>query len=195
MTCEQARPLLSAYFDRELDVTESVEVEGHVGECDRCSAALQRHEALRSSLTAAALVFAPPIGLEWRVRKALRREARPSGLSVRPPWRWAAVPVAAALAAALSWSVAVHRGGTSPENVVVTELVSGHVRSLMADHLVDVRDLGPAHRKAMVQRQGGFRAPGDRLHGERLSLGRGPRRLHRADDRSRSWSTSGASTS
>jgi anti-sigma factor RsiW len=138
MTCEQALPLLSTYFDRELDVTKSLEVERHVRECDRCSAAVQQHEALRSSLTAAALVFAPPRGLEWRVRKAVRREARPRGLSVRPPWRWASVPVAATLAAALSWSVAVHRGGTSRENVVLAELVSGHVRSLMADHLVDV---------------------------------------------------------
>ena len=138
MTCAQALPLLSAYLDRELDVTQSLEIEGHVRECDRCSAALQQHEALRSSLSAAALVFAPPRDLEWRVRKAVRREARPRGLSVLPPWRWAAVPVAATLAAALSWSVAIHRGGTSGENVVLAELVSGHVRSLMADHLVDV---------------------------------------------------------
>jgi anti-sigma factor RsiW len=138
MTCEQALPLLSTYFDRELDVTKNLEVEGHVRECGRCSAALQRHEALRSSLTAAALVFAPPRGLEGRVRTAVRREARPRGLSVRPPWRWAAAPVAATLAATLVWSVAIHRGGTSRENVVLAELVSGHIRSLMADHLLDV---------------------------------------------------------
>jgi anti-sigma factor RsiW len=57
----------------------------------------------------------------------------------RPPlWQWARIPVAAALAATLSWSVAVHRDGTSPENVLSSELVSGHVRSLMANHLVDV---------------------------------------------------------
>jgi anti-sigma factor RsiW len=138
MTCEQTLLLLSAYFDRELDVTKSLEIEGHVRECDRCAAALQRHEALRSSLRAAALQFAPPSGLEWRVRKAVRREARPWGLSVLSPWRWAGVPLAATVAAALSWSVATHQGGPSGENVVLAELVSGHVRSLMADHLVDV---------------------------------------------------------
>jgi anti-sigma factor RsiW len=57
---------------------------------------------------------------------------------VLAPWRWAAVPLAATLAAALSWSVATHQGGSSGENIVLAELVSGHVRSLMADHLVDV---------------------------------------------------------
>lgn len=138
MTCAQAAPLLSAYFDRELDVTKSLEVESHVRECSDCAAGLQQHDALRSSLSAASLVFAPPRGLEWRVRKAVRQEARPRGLSVLPPWRWAAVPLAAALAAAFSWSVAVNRGGTSGDDLLLAELVSGHVRSLMAEHLVDV---------------------------------------------------------
>jgi anti-sigma factor RsiW len=158
MTCERALPLLSAYFDRELGVAESVEVEGHVQECDRCSAALRRHDALRSSLTSPALVFTPPSGLEWRVRKAMRQEARRVGLSPRPSWRWTRVPLAAALAAALSWNVAVRRGETLPESVVPSELVSAHVRSLMANHLVDVAT-SDQHRQALVQWQGGFRAP------------------------------------
>jgi anti-sigma factor RsiW len=138
MTCEQAQPLLSAYVDRELDITKSLETEDHLRECTRCSAALQQHDALRSALNAASLAFVPPKGLERRVRKALRREAQPSALFTLALWRWAAVPMAATLAAVLTWSVAIHRGGTTGEDVVLSELVSGHVRSLMVDHLVDV---------------------------------------------------------
>jgi anti-sigma factor RsiW len=138
MSCEQARPLLSAYFDRELDVTKSLEIEGHLRECERCTAIVKQHEALHGALSAAALVFAPPADLEWRVRKAVRREAKPRSLSVLRPWRWAALPVAATLAAALSWSVAVNRGRPSADELVLADLVSGHVRSLMVDHLVDV---------------------------------------------------------
>jgi anti-sigma factor RsiW len=138
MSCEQAWPLLSAYFDRELDVTKSLEVEVHLRECERCTAVVKQHEVLHGALSAAALVFAPPRDLEWRLRKAVRREAKPRYLAVLRPWRWAALPVAATLAAALSWSVAVNRGGTSGDAPVLAELVSGHVRSLMVDHLVDV---------------------------------------------------------
>lgn len=138
MTCAHAQLLLSAYVDRELDVAKSRETEDHVRECERCSAALRQHEALRSSLSAASLAFVPPAGLEHRVRRALHREARPRAVFRLAPWRWAAVPLAATLAAALSWSVAVHRGGPSSEDLVLGDLVSGHVRSLMVDHLLDV---------------------------------------------------------
>ena len=137
VTCAQAAPLLSAYFDRELDVAKSLEIAAHLHECDRCSAGVRQHQALRSSMSSGSLVFVPPRDLEWRVHKAVRREARPRDLLVQS-WRWAAVPLAAVLAGALSWSVAMHRGGTAGESGELAELVSGHVRSLMADHLVDV---------------------------------------------------------
>ena len=138
MTCAHARPLLSAYCDRELDVAKSLEIEDHVRACQGCAAALQQYEALRATLVATPLAFAPPKGLERRVRSAVRREAGFQLVSLLPRWRWAAVPLAAALVAVLSWRVAIHSGGMSGEDAVLAELVSAHIRSLMVDHLVDV---------------------------------------------------------
>jgi len=138
VTCEQARPLLSAYFDRELDVAKSLEIEDHVHECPRCTAALRQHEALHASLNDASLAFTPPAGLEQRVRQALRREARLRTSFVGSLSQWATIPLAAMLAAALAWTLAIQRGGPTGEDPVLAELVSGHVRSLMVDHLVDV---------------------------------------------------------
>ena len=137
VVCEDALPFLSAYFDRELDIAKSLEVEGHLQECERCVAALKQHEALRAALGAAPLAFVPPAGFESRVRKAVRREARPRTRFTFAPWRWAAVPLVASLAAVLSWSLAIHHA-TSTESAMLGELVSGHVRSLQVDHLVDV---------------------------------------------------------
>jgi len=138
MTCAQALPLLSGYVDDELDVTQSVEINDHLRECATCTAAHRQHEALRSSLQRAGLAFAPPSGLEQRVRVALKGEVRAKSRQTYAAWRWATVPLAATLAAALAWSVANHRGTPSAESLVLAELVSGHVRSLMVDHLVDV---------------------------------------------------------
>src|SRR5262249_20742157 len=127
-----------AYFDRELDVAKSVEIDGHVRECLQCTAVLRQFEALRSSLNAASLLFTPATGLERRVRKALQREVRPRARFGLTPWRWVAVPLAASLAAALAWNMAAYRGAQSGADLLSTELVSSHVRSLLVDHLVDV---------------------------------------------------------
>jgi anti-sigma factor RsiW len=137
MTCEQARPLLSAYTDRELDLVSSLDLEHHMQACAGCAALRRQHEDVRAAAAAAPLLFTPPKGLERRVRTAVRREAGRSAWFAAPGWRWAAVPVAATLAALLSWTVAVQRPGSS-ETPLLAELVSGHVRSLMVDHLVDV---------------------------------------------------------
>ena len=63
MTCAQAQPLLSAYFDRELDIAKSLDIEEHIRDCGRCAAVLKQHEAVRAALGATPLVFAPPAGL------------------------------------------------------------------------------------------------------------------------------------
>jgi anti-sigma factor RsiW len=137
VTCAEAAPVLSAYFDRELDVATSLGIEGHVRDCQRCSATLRNHDALRSSMSSASLVFAPPRDLEARIRRAGRREIMRQELRVQPWWQWSAASLAAVLAAALSWSIAANRA-ESPDQRALSELVASHVRSLMVDHLVDV---------------------------------------------------------
>ena len=37
MTCEDARPLVNAYVDRELDVVKSLEIEAHLNGCAACA--------------------------------------------------------------------------------------------------------------------------------------------------------------
>src|SRR5262249_42544864 len=138
MTCNDAQTFLSAYFDRELDVTKSLEMEEHLRQCHRCTALLRQHQTLHSSLHSASLRFAPPPDLERHIRKAVRRDAGPASGSVRPRWRWLAMPMAATLVGLFAWSITNGRSGPSRDDLLSAELVSGHIRSLMADHLVDV---------------------------------------------------------
>lgn len=137
MTCRDAAALVSAYVDRELDVASSVQMQAHLGGCPDCGAAVERAEALRAALGSAALTYPAPPDLAPRIRAALQRETRPRNVLALRVWRWAAVPAAAALAAAASW-IAVANTGNGGQQRIVDELVAGHVRSLMVDHLVDV---------------------------------------------------------
>jgi anti-sigma factor RsiW len=136
--CRDAEALLSAYVDRELDIATSLEMEAHLAECRSCASALERAEALREAIQSAELAYAPPADLAPRLRAAIRHQARPRAALAQQVWRWAAIPTAAAAAAVFTWMVAVNPTGPGSRQPVLDELIAGHVRSLMVDHLVDV---------------------------------------------------------
>ncbi len=136
MSCRQkAELLLQAYGDGELDLVRSVEMERHLSECGECSATLESDRTLRSALGAASLYFEKPKHLEKRVRADLRRAQK---ISKTPPlfgWQWLA---AAASLAILAGALTVVSRTPSDRDLFNQEIVSAHVRSLMADHLTDV---------------------------------------------------------
>ena len=140
MNCQDSRSQLQAYLDGELDLTRSLEMEIHLRECPPCSRAFEGLRLLQQSLRNDSLRFQPPVDLEKRVRSALRHE---SGSRVQTfSWRWL---IPALSTAAL---VIVFAGylltTTSTDDLVSSEIVSSHVRSLMASsHLIDVPSEDP----------------------------------------------------
>jgi anti-sigma factor RsiW len=132
ITCREAAEWVSAYADRELDAVSSLQMESHLAECPRCRAALERVDAVRKAIGSAGLTYSPPAALAALVRAAVGRETAPA----RRRWRSTAL-AGTAIAAGLAWLV-VGNVGRGAERRLVDELVAGHVRSLMVDHLVDV---------------------------------------------------------
>jgi anti-sigma factor RsiW len=129
MNCHEVDRWLSAYIDRELDLERSLEVEAHLAECERCSRAVRSLEEVSAVVGAAPLYPASP---ELRQRLGGRR--------TRAYWQtapWLVTAASLALAALAVWRF-------SPEPVRPTadllqrDIVQEHVRSLLADHLLDV---------------------------------------------------------
>ena len=139
MNCEETQELVDAYVDRELDLTRSLELERHLGECLACSERQARLLALRSAVST--VYNTPPASLQRRVTSAVReagkREASPRAPFVMP-WRWIGVASWVALILIVSWSIVRLSARTSPDEVLAREVVSNHVRSLMVDHIADV---------------------------------------------------------
>jgi len=139
MSCgEQTEILLHAYLDGELDAARSLEIERHLSGCARCTAELESHRALRSALADDSLYFEAPDHLEKRVRAELRKAARASRGVPFPAWRGLAAAASLAAMAVLVWALVAMGRTPSREALLDQELVSAHVRSLMADHLTDV---------------------------------------------------------
>ena len=130
MSCEHAERDLDTYLDNELDAATAMDIHGHLNECAACRRRVAEREAL-GRLVRAAPYYSSPDRLRARV---LAQSSRSN--SVRRVLPWAA---AAVLALSVGAGMTLWPSASSGGNVIADEVVSGHVRSLMANHLFDVQ--------------------------------------------------------
>jgi anti-sigma factor RsiW len=141
MTCDQLREFLDPHVDGELDVLRSAEFTRHLRTCEACRQLCDRHEKLREVLQLPELYFQLPAQLEQRIRERVRRSSpQPSAMSLHRRVVIARGPVLAAVAAviALLSVIPVMWFRTSRPDPLTNEIVSSHIRSLMAEHVTDV---------------------------------------------------------
>jgi len=151
--CQTIIPSLSAYVDGELPPHEAAAVAEHLATCFPCSAEyetmLETVAAVRGQLER----FTAPDVLRARIRTTIA--STPSGdaaeggaTSLAPPRRrglpwtrlgsWAAtIVVAAALGSGAT--IVATRGHDGADSSIASQVLASHVRSLMPDHLTDVR--------------------------------------------------------
>lgn len=137
MNCQEAKNLIAAYGDGELDAPHSLAVEGHLRDCPRCAAVQRQQDALKSALHSDAMQFKMPVGLRKTIVTELRQTVRPEP---KPPF-WAAwlFPVGATAIAFLLLGFLLAGGlNRAPVDQLAGEIASSHARSLMANHLMDV---------------------------------------------------------
>jgi Predicted transmembrane transcriptional regulator (anti-sigma factor) len=129
MSCELVERDLDAYLDRELDAEASSAVRDHVRTCASCRRQLAQRETL-SRLVRRAPYYSAPDRLRARV---LAQSTRATSVRRALTWAAAAVLVVSVGAGMTLWRPASDRGAA-----IADEVVNGHVRSLMANHLFDV---------------------------------------------------------
>jgi anti-sigma factor RsiW len=130
MSCQVVERDLDVYLDRELDADSSVAVRDHLGKCAGCRRQVAEREAL-GRLVRAVPYYSAPDRLRTRVLQQTRKSS-----SNRRILTWAAA------AAVLVLSVGAGLGvwqSKSTADAMPNEVVDGHVRSLMANHLFDVQ--------------------------------------------------------
>jgi len=134
MTCEEARVLVHALADGELDAGHAREVEAHVTQCADCAAELAAAREMTGVLRVEPLRFAVPPSLRAKIDRAVPIPApRPNRRALLQGFAFGGA--ASALAAA-SVSLVILRD--SRDDRILGEAISAHLRSLQADHLTDV---------------------------------------------------------
>ncbi len=133
MSCEDARGLLHAYVDGELDLVRSLEIEKHLESCKTCAQTVQNQQTLSSAMRSSSFYFRPPRELKPRIDAALRRSER------KVPWSMLALAAALLIAGVFVDRLVQFGSGSNSANLVAQEVLDSHLRSLMPGHLSDVQ--------------------------------------------------------
>jgi anti-sigma factor RsiW len=144
MNCEECHDYIDSYFDSELDVAMTILVQQHLRDCIECRELLESRRAVGALLGSPEIRFEVPDALLAKIQTALpalRSEAKPASIS-KFPIPWFSVPLAlAATIAVMLGLILLNREAIFRHprgDVLAQEVISSHVRSLLATHLLDV---------------------------------------------------------
>ena len=144
MNCQECHDYIDAYIDNELDVTATILVKQHLRDCSKCQQLLEARKSLGTLLDNPQISFEAPDSLLGKVQSALpvaRSDVKQRSRNrLAIPWFSFPLALAATLALMLGL-VFLNRGGMfdrSRSNALAQEVITSHVRSLLAAHLLDV---------------------------------------------------------
>ena len=138
MNCQNVRELLNGYVDGELDLVNHLDIERHLKTCPACAAECENYLSISSAMSDGDLYFRAPDGLRDRIAIALQPGAEAVEMTTSRSSIWRLIPVFATVAVAIILIFVFLQTGSSGDEMLANEMVSSHVRSLMADHLFDV---------------------------------------------------------
>ena len=132
--CEDRQLMLNGLLDGELDAANTTTMETHLASCHDCRDEYARMQAVRRMIAQPGVRYQAAEGLRTRVAAPTDEPVVRRRASVLPSWL--APGAAGALAASLALMLFVPPGSRQP---IEDEVIAGHIRSLQAEHLTDVR--------------------------------------------------------
>jgi anti-sigma factor RsiW len=144
MNCQECYDYIDAYIDNELDVAATILVKQHLRDCFRCQQLLEARKAVGALLDNPQVSFEAPDSLFEKIQSVLpaaRSDVKQrSGSRFVIPWFSVPLALAATITVVLGL-VFLNQGGMfdrSGGKALTQEVISSHVRSLLATHLLDV---------------------------------------------------------
>ena len=144
MNCQECYDYIDAYIDNELDIAAVILVKQHLRDCLGCQQLLESRKAVGTLLGNPQVRFEVPDSLFGKIQSVLpaaRSDVKQqSGRRFLVPWFSVRLALAAAIAVMLGLAF-LNQGGMfdrSRGSALAQDVITSHVRSLLATHLLDV---------------------------------------------------------
>jgi len=174
--CDLTKRFVPGYLDGELDLARTIEMETHLKGCTECARELEIQQALRAALLRGQLAYPAPDALRQRIHQSLGASiahegaARPNLWSAARIFRWAAAFAVVAVCLVALWKLAPGLRAPSSEQRIAAEVFASHVRSLEANHLMDVDSTDQHTVKPWFNGKVDFSPPVEDLAGDGFPL-------------------------
>jgi anti-sigma factor RsiW len=176
MDCNEARRLLEAYVDGEMELTRQLDLEAHLAGCTACKKTAETATKFRNAIHMNMPVYKAPPALKAKVQAVLRKE---SGSEIgwisasRRPLLCAAAVLVVSLLSVAAWMTT----SGEKERALIAQAVWNHSHSLLVDHLLDITASDQHAVKAWFTGKLGYGPPivdlseaGYKLAGGRLDM-------------------------
>jgi anti-sigma factor RsiW len=137
MECNEARRLLEAHVDGELELTGQLDLETHLAGCTECKKAAETATKFRNAMHMNLPMYKAPPELKAKVQAILQKASRSeTGLisALRRPLLYAAAVLLVCVLSVSVWMAT----SQAKERALIAQAISSHSHSLLVDHLLDV---------------------------------------------------------
>jgi anti-sigma factor RsiW len=137
MNCAEIQELVHGYLDDELAFTQALPIDDHLASCEACRQVYAQARALRSAVREQAPYYPAPDLLRSRILKAVRASALQPASRTLTVSGWS-VGAALACTVLLTWGLTVYLMRPAETAHLPDDLISSHIRSLLASNAADV---------------------------------------------------------
>ena len=138
MDCKQACAYMHGYLDRELDPVTAAAMEEHLHACAACAKAYAVQASLRAAIKRQAAYYTAPEALAARIRTKVTVASASPVRKNAGRRSWLALAAAVAATAAITWIAAIQLGNGSRDERIGEQVVAGHARAMLTNHLTEV---------------------------------------------------------
>jgi anti-sigma factor RsiW len=143
VNCAECKLLMHALLDGELDAGHAREVERHLETCSSCAAQFQSYRRMQEAMSTAQLRFDAPAALRRRIEAEIPgRASTPRAVNRRSMLQGFAM--GSVLSGAIAASLVLGIFANNPDDRLLGDMLSAHLRSLQGEHLTDVQS-GDGH--------------------------------------------------